>query len=100
MNTKARPIETLLKVVVKHGDIEKLIAGIEHQQREDSDTCLTAREIAAHFIVDLYSETSSDTANLNRITVNLEAVANQLLSYSRLFKALEQASKREEGAES
>jgi hypothetical protein len=88
METSLKGIERFLQVVVKHTEFDKLIASIEHQQREDADTCLTASEIAAHLIVDLHSEQSSERANINRITTNLENVADELLTYSKIIKSL------------
>jgi hypothetical protein len=89
MKTLQKGIEKFLQVVVKHTEFDKLIASIQHQQREDADTCLSASEIATHFIVDLYSEESSERANINRITTNLNNVADELLAYSKILQALE-----------
>ncbi len=73
---------------------EDLTAGINHQQREGEDTCLTASEIAAHFILDLYSEGSSYQANRERISVNSENVADELLNYSKRIRSLESIRER------
>jgi hypothetical protein len=83
-------LQNFLRVVVKNGNLEKTLKSIEHQQREDTDTCLSASDIAAHFIVDLYSEASSVSANVNRITMNLESVADELLRFSKAIKALDE----------
>ena len=88
MNSASKGVEDFLRLVIKHDEIDKVLASIEHQQREDEDTCLTAREIAAHFIVDLYSEKSGDHANMTRITTALDNVADELHAYSKHIKAL------------
>jgi hypothetical protein len=44
--------------------------------------------LVTHVICDLYDSHSSDEANINRITTNLEAVANDLLLMSKLFRNL------------
>lgn len=88
MDSAATGIEKFLRLVITHGEISDILASIEHQQREDQDTCLTAGEIAAHFIVDLYSETSGDHANISRISTGLDNVADELLAYSKRIKAL------------
>jgi hypothetical protein len=82
-------LRKFLGVVVKSGNVEEVIKSIQHQQREDADTCLSASEIAAHFIIDLYSKNSSTSANVNRITTNLESVADELLRLSKVIKALD-----------
>lgn len=87
MDIAPKGVKEFLRLVIKHGEVDKLLASIKHQQREDADTCLTGREIAAHFIVDLYSETSGDQANITRITTALENVADELHAYSRSLKA-------------
>jgi hypothetical protein len=44
--------------------------------------------LATHVVRDLYDEFSSDDANINRITTNLEAAANDLLLISKLIRNL------------
>lgn len=44
--------------------------------------------LALSVVQDLYSENSSDEANINRITTNLEALADDLLGMSRQLKTL------------
>ena len=47
-----------------------------------------ASALALYLIGDLYSEASTTQANINRITMNLEAAADDLLSMSALMKDL------------
>lgn len=44
--------------------------------------------LALYLIDDLYDDNSTDEANLNRVTTNLEAAAEDLLTMSRLMKNL------------
>ncbi|MGL4610760.1 MAG: hypothetical protein ACRCYY_13950 [Trueperaceae bacterium] len=44
--------------------------------------------LASYLVTDLYSEQSSDEANINRITTNLEAAAEDLIMISKLIRAL------------
>ncbi len=87
IQTDQPELRKFLRVVVKNGDVADIIKRIAHQQREGEDTCLSASDIAAHFIIDLYSENSSVSANINRITTNLENVADELLRFSKGIKA-------------
>jgi hypothetical protein len=44
--------------------------------------------LATYLITDLYSKQSSNEANINRITTNLEAAADDLLMISKLIRSL------------
>lgn len=44
--------------------------------------------LASYLIADLYSEQSSNEANINRITTNLEAAADDLMMISKLIRSL------------
>jgi hypothetical protein len=80
---------------------EKLINMVHHAQESltllntleqavgDNAKCPPSTSIlAAQVIRDLYNQTSSDEANINRITTNLEAAANDLLMISKLIRSL------------
>jgi hypothetical protein len=55
----------------------------------ESDKCPPVSSlIASYLIADLYSEQSSNEANINRITTNLEAAADDLLMVSKLIRSL------------
>jgi hypothetical protein len=43
---------------------------------------------AVYLIQSLFSDTSSDQANIRRITMNLEAAADDLILFSKLIKTL------------
>jgi hypothetical protein len=44
--------------------------------------------LASYLITDLYSQQSSNEANINRITTNLEAAADDLMMISKLIRSL------------
>jgi hypothetical protein len=54
----------------------------------EEKNCPVSSILALYFIKDLYSEDSSDYANINRITTNLEAFAEDLYTTSRFIRAL------------
>jgi hypothetical protein len=55
----------------------------------DNDKCPPVSSLlAAYLISDLYSEQSSNEANINRITTNLEAAADDLIMMSKLIRSL------------
>jgi hypothetical protein len=56
-----------------------------------SQSTRPAALVALQQIYLLFSEDSSNTANINRITTNLEAIADDILSVSKNIKRLGQA---------
>jgi hypothetical protein len=80
---------------------EKLIHFVHHAQESlsflesleavagDVSKCPPATSVLATQIIrDLYNEFSPDEANINRITTNLEAAANDILMISDLIRKL------------
>lgn len=63
-----------------------MLEAIQQLRRVKDYKCPTANEFALHLIVDLYSEDSSLEANINRITTNLEAAADELNHLSKLIR--------------
>jgi len=77
--------------VVYHCDNQEDVTGILAAIKEaDSKSCPPSSLMALYLIQDLYSESSSDEANINRITTNLEAFAEDLYATSRFVKSLRQ----------
>ncbi len=82
---------------------EKLIHFVHHSQESlsfletlesvagDASKCPPGTSVLATQIIrDLYNELSPDEANINRITTNLDAAANDLLMISELIRNLKQ----------
>jgi hypothetical protein len=64
---------------------------LEHLEvaKAQTDKCPPVSSlIASYLIADLYSEQSSNEANINRITTNLEAAADDLMMVSKLIRSL------------
>jgi hypothetical protein len=88
MDDNPQGIHTFLRLVSKHPDLDTLVTTIQQEQRARNDVCLRASEFAAHLIVDLYDPASDDKANRDRIVLNLESAAHELLHYSKRINAL------------
>ena len=58
-------------------------------ETEEVSQVSTSR-LALQIVLDLYNENSAHEANVNRITTNLEAAAEELLHMSKLIRALPQ----------
>jgi 2-methylcitrate dehydratase PrpD len=56
-----------------------------------SQSTRPASLVALQQIYRLYSQDSSDNANINRITINLETIAADLISISKSIKKLDRA---------
>lgn len=80
--------EDLAKVVYHCNDKENLADILKAIKQADLQSCPPSSLIALYLIQDLYSESSSDSANINRITTNLEAFAEDLYATSRFIKSL------------
>ncbi len=71
-------LESLLRLVHNSQEAIRFLEQLE--QRQVLEKCPPVTSIlASHIVTDLYNEFSSEDANINRITTNLEAVANDLL---------------------
>jgi hypothetical protein len=71
-------LETLLGLVYHWQESIKVLEQLE--KGRTSEKCPPSTSVLATYIMtDLYNEFSSDDANINRITTNLEATANDLL---------------------
>jgi hypothetical protein len=77
-----------LEVVQQAKGSLALLTSLE-EARKHNDNCPPLSSVMAlHIICDLYSELSSDEANINRITTNLEAAADDLLMIGKLIRSL------------
>jgi hypothetical protein len=83
-------LDAYIHVVQQAKESLELLALLEEAKGE-TDKCPPVSSIlASYLITDLYSEQSSDEANINRITTNLEAAADDLLMMSKLIRSLRQ----------
>jgi hypothetical protein len=81
-------IENFVAVVSHCPERDEVLKTIQSLRTTKDYKCPTISVFALHLIVDLYSEDSSRQANVNRITTNLEAAADELLHLSQRIKAL------------
>jgi hypothetical protein len=79
-------IEKFLAQVSRCTDKDKVLETIKHLKATTDYKCPPVSVFALHLILDLYSEDSSLQANINRMTVSLEAAAHDLLRLSQLIK--------------
>jgi hypothetical protein len=83
-------LDTYIQIVQQAKESLELLALLEEAKGE-TDKCPPASSLlASYLITDLYSEQSTDEANINRITTNLEAAADDLLMMSKLIRSLRQ----------
>jgi hypothetical protein len=90
VSTSRHSLETYLSVIQQAKESLELL---EHLRvaKGQSDKCPPISSlIASYLITDLYSEHSSNEANINRITTNLEAAADDLVMVSKLIRSLSQ----------
>jgi hypothetical protein len=81
-------MESFIKVVQQAKESLELLSTLE-VAKGNHDKCPPASSlIAAYLINDLYSPHSSNEANINRITTNLEAAADDLVMISKLIRSL------------
>ena len=80
--------ERLINIASRSATLEESQALLQQMQDSSIRGVNPATALALYLIADLYSEDSGDQANLNRITTNLETVADDLLTMSRLMKNL------------
>lgn len=83
-----RGIEKFIAVVSHCSERDKVFEAIHHLRMTKDYKCPTADVFALHLIVDLYGEDSSLQANINRISTNLEAAADELNYLSKQMKSL------------
>jgi hypothetical protein len=86
MHTTQQGIETFLGVIPPCKEHDEVMETIKQLRHTKSYKCPSAKMYALHLIFDLYGEDSSREANVNRITINLEAAADQLNHLSKLIK--------------
>jgi hypothetical protein len=83
-------LDTYIEVVQQAKESLELLALLE-EVKSDTEKCPPVSSlIASYLITDLYSEQSSNEANINRITTNLEAAADDLVMISKLIRSLAQ----------
>lgn len=83
-------LESYLEVVQQAKESLELLEHLEVAKGQ-SDKCPPVSSLlASYLIADLYSEHSSNEANINRITTNLEAAADDLVMISKLIRSLAQ----------
>jgi len=91
MMTLTKPqtdIGTFMDVACHPSERETLVDFVNNYQAANSKHVSPAAALALYLIQDLYSHSSSDEANANRITMNLEAAADDLLTMSKIIKGL------------
>jgi hypothetical protein len=79
-------IEKFIAVVSHCSERDKVLEVIRQLRMTSAYKCPTADVFALHLIFDLYGEDSSLQANINRITTNLEAAADELNHLSKLIR--------------
>jgi hypothetical protein len=86
---KRVPLESFLNIVQQ---AKESLEVLEHLEiAKGSDKCPPVSSLLASYLIsDLYSEQSNNEANINRITTNLEATADDLLMISKLIRSLGQ----------
>jgi hypothetical protein len=83
-------LDTYIHVVQQAKESLELLALLEEAKGETDKCPPVSSLLASYLITDLYSEQSTDEANINRITTNLEAAADDLLMMSKLIRSLRQ----------
>lgn len=77
-----------MDVVCHPSERKTLVDFVKTYQAANHTSVSPAAALAIYVIQDLYSNSSSDEANINRITMNLEAAADDLLTMSKMVKGL------------
>ena len=75
--------------------LQEVLNNLEHSDSKQAQRaratqgylCPTASDLAVHLILELYDQGSSPTANITRISSNLELAAEKLLYFSRRIRA-------------
>ena len=81
-------IKKFLGTIVGCADRDEVARQVKTLRSSGDYRCPAPSVLATHLVLDLYSEGSSDEANVNRITTNLEAAADELLQISKLIRRL------------
>ena len=81
-------VNPFLEAIVGCADREEVARSIEVLRHTTDYRCPAPSVLATHLVLDLFSEGSSVEANVNRITTNLEAAADELLQISKLIHRL------------
>jgi hypothetical protein len=79
-------LEKFIAIVSHCSERDKVLEAIRYLRRTKDYKCPTASVFALHLILELYSEDSSGEANMNRITTNLEAAADELNHLSKVIR--------------
>jgi hypothetical protein len=85
MNLK---LNRYLELIFRCTERDQAVQALELLRLQPEYKCPAASVLALHLMLDLYSETSSDQANVMRISSNLETAAEELLALSKLVKTL------------
>jgi hypothetical protein len=88
MFTTSQGIDKFLGAVSHCTERDKVLEAIKGLRHTKGYKCPTVSVFALHLILDLYGEDSSQQANVNRITTNLEAAADDLIHLSKRLKAI------------
>ncbi len=88
--TQKKPLsqEAFIAVVQQAKESLELLEHLEIAKGAHDKCPPVSSLIASYLISDLYSDQSSNEANINRITTNLEAAADDLIMISKLIRAL------------
>lgn len=81
-------VDKFMDVACHASERETILEFARTYQAANRKNVPVAAALAVYLIQDLFSETSSDEANINRITTNLEAEADDLLTMSKMIKGL------------
>ena len=88
MTTTKQGVSKFLEAIVGCSDRDEVRRSVEVLRHTADYRCPAPSVLATHLVLDLYSEGSSDVANINRITTNLEAAADELTQISKLIRRL------------
>lgn len=86
--TKKLELNDFLNAVYHCPERDCLSELLEELKHADRQNCPPSSLIAIYLIQDLYSAQSEDKANINRIITNLESVAEDLYTTSRIIRFL------------
>ena len=89
MTITEQGIEKFLEAIVGCADRDEVARQVKTLRGSSDYRCPVPSVLATHLVFDLYSEVSSDQANINRITTNLDAAADELLQISKLIRRLD-----------
>jgi hypothetical protein len=91
LTDKKVSLESFLSIVQQSKESLEVLEQLEIAKTH-SDKCPPVSSLLASYLIsDLYSEQSSNEANINRITTNLDAAADDLMMISKLVRSLRNA---------